>query len=54
MRDISETLAKLGKPGDNRDKKREAVEKLFQEKNHSPFNIQGISVLDTLDTYGEY
>lgn len=46
--DISELLKSIGKPGEKRDEKLEAVKSL------SKSNRQGFGVEETLDSYEEY
>lgn len=54
MREISDLLKKIGKPGTKQTEKREAVEKLFTERGANITNSQGISVLDDLAAYPEF
>lgn len=49
--DIEELFMSLGSPGKNRELKRQAVERIFEEIGHSGRNIQGFSVLETLNSY---
>lgn len=52
--DIAEVLKGVGEPGVDQDKKRTAVETLFQERGESLTNSQGHSILDELSSWGEF
>lgn len=44
--DIAELLASIGKPGEKREQKIEAVRQLFEEAGHHGRNFQGFHYLD--------
>ena len=49
--DIAELLASIGEPGEKRDQKQEAVQKLFDELGVRSTNFQGHSVVNYLDDF---
>lgn len=54
MSEISKLLAKIGKPGEKRDDKKQAVKDLFTERGASRLNPQGFDILNDLESYMEY
>lgn len=54
MSDISELLASIAPPGQKQEEKKEAVKELFEDEGQGITNIQGISVVDDLDSYQEF
>lgn len=52
--DVSDLMASIGKPGEARDAKREAVSEMLTKLGATSSNFQGHSVLETLDGYGTY
>lgn len=54
MADIHKLLESIAPPGEKRDEKRAAVERLFREDGARRTNSQGFDVLDDLSSYPEY
>lgn len=52
--DVAELLAHIGKPGENRIAKVEAVKQLFEGSGHQGNNSQGWHVADALASYEAY
>lgn len=53
MKDISDILASIGKPGQKLEEKNRAIKFLFQERGGG-INFQGHAVWDDLQSYVEY
>ena len=54
QKDISTILKAHGKPGQNRNKKIQAIVKLFESKHEPTTNFQGIDILEDLQSYREF
>lgn len=54
MSDIHELLASIAPPGQKQEEKTQAVKELFEDEGEPINNIQGISVLEDLNSYAEF
>ena len=54
VKEISELLKSVGKPGEKQEEKKQAVKDLFDERGVRSNNPQGHSVADTLSSYPEF
>ncbi len=54
MSDIHELLVSIAPPGQKQEEKTQAVKELFEDEGEPMNNIQGISVLEDLNSYAEF
>lgn len=54
MSDIHSLLESVAPPGQKQEEKKELIKELFEAKGENAVNIQGISVLDDLESYQEF
>lgn len=54
MSDIHSLLESVAPPGQKQEEKKELIKELFEAKGENVVNIQGISVLDDLESYQEF
>lgn len=52
--DIAKLLAAVGKPGEKRGEKEDAVRRLFDETGHRPTGHGGVHIVETLNSYEAY
>lgn len=52
--DLADLFEVIGAPGEKRDEKLAAAQKLFEATGHRQTNSQGHSILDALDSFGGF
>lgn len=54
MADIHSLLESVAPPGQKQEEKKELIKELFEAKGEPMKNIQGISILNDIETYSEF